>query len=104
MNKNKAHITIVMDRSGSMNRIARDMEGGLNTFLNEQKKQPGQCTLSLYSFDDTVERDLYFADIQSVSKLELVPRGMTALNDAIGRAVVETGEYLAKLEEKIVQH
>lgn len=100
MNKNKSHMTIVMDRSGSMSNIASDMQGGLNALIAEQKKQPGECTVSLYSFDDTVERDLYFANIQTVGEVKLIPRGSTSLNDAIAKAVIETGEYLAKLNEK----
>jgi len=37
--------------------------------------------------------------IQNVPKYELVPRGMTALLDAVGRAINETGERLAKMAE-----
>lgn len=35
----------------------------------------------------------------TVPKYELVPRGMTALLDAVGRAINETGERLAKMDE-----
>lgn len=100
MNKNKSHLTIIMDRSGSMSTIARDMEGGLNQLIEEQKKQLGECTVSFYKFDNEIERDLYFSNIQSVGELKLEPRGMTALNDAIAKAVIETGEYLSNLQEK----
>ena len=37
--------------------------------------------------------------IQNVSRYELAPRGMTALLDAVGRAINETGERLAKMAE-----
>ena len=38
--------------------------------------------------------------IQQASGYELVPRGMTALLDAVGRAINETGERLAKMAEE----
>ena len=38
MKDNYCHISIVLDRSGSMNLIAKDTIGGLNTFIEEQKQ------------------------------------------------------------------
>jgi uncharacterized protein YegL len=99
MNRNYTHFTVILDRSGSMQNIAKDMEGGLNTLIEEQKKEDGKCTFSLYKFDDVVERDFFFAKIQSVGQIDLLPRGATALNDCLAKAIVETGEYLRNLPE-----
>ena len=38
MKTGKSEVIIVLDRSGSMSSIKTDMEGGLKTFLNKQKK------------------------------------------------------------------
>jgi len=100
MNNNKSHLCVVMDRSGSMSNIAKDMEGGLNSFIKEQKELPGELTVSFYRFDDFCERVIDFIPVKMVGELKLEPRNMTALNDAIGKAVKETGEALAKMKEE----
>lgn len=104
MNKDYTHITVVLDRSGSMQRCWKETVGGLEGLIKNQKTNKEQCTLSLYSFDNTVERPVEFTDIQilseSVEDLKIYPRGSTALYDAIGQAIVETGEKLASLPEK----
>jgi hypothetical protein len=92
-------ITVVMDRSGSMQACRADTEGGFNSFVESQKKLPGSANLTLVQFDteyDFVHRGV---PIQNVPPFTLVPRGNTALLDAVGRAIVETGERLAALPE-----
>ena len=99
MNQDHTEIIIVLDRSGSMNLIKNDMEGGLNQFFEEQKKEPGRATVTLTQFD--TEYDVVYSgiDIQSVPKAELVPRGGTALLDAVGRTIHEVGSRLSKTPE-----
>lgn len=77
------HITIVLDRSGSMSRIAGDMMGGLTKFLDDQRKAPGKCFVSLVQFDDTVEKVFTNVPIANVGRILLSPRGSTALYDGI---------------------
>jgi uncharacterized protein YegL len=91
-------LLLVIDRSGSMTDIRDDMVGGLTTLLAEQVAQPGRLTVDLVTFDDEVERVCSLADPATV-KIELIPRGMTALHDAVGRSVQEFGATLAKLAE-----
>lgn len=76
------HITIILDRSGSMDIIARDMEGQLNAFVEEQRALGGECTLTLLAFDNYVETVHNNVDIKRVPRIHLHPRGGTALNDA----------------------
>lgn len=96
------HITLVTDRSGSMNVIRRDAEGGVNHFITEQKAVDGEATLYFVEFDATVE-DWYHVvhdgDLRLAPGYVLGPRGATALLDAIGRAITETGEKLSALPE-----
>ena len=91
------HCTLVVDRSGSMDSVREEAQGGINHFLTEQYAQPGRLTVTLTQFDtdfDTVAR----MAAQPVA-YTLEPRGMTALLDAVGQEVLATGRDLAALPE-----
>jgi hypothetical protein len=90
-------ITMVIDRSGSMSSIRSDAEGGINTFIDLQKSEPGEALLSLVQFDTEYEFIHKDVPIGNVPKYTLVPRGSTALLDAVGRAINETGARLAAI-------
>ena len=98
--KESTQIVFVVDRSGSMSNIAEDMNGGFAALIKEQASKPGECLVSLHMFDN--EHDVIFKrrDVRQVPPLGLKPRGGTALLDAMGRAIVSTGEDLAKLPEE----
>jgi hypothetical protein len=100
MKKDYTDITIILDRSGSMETIKKDMVEGVKNFVAEQAKLPGQCLLSLVQFD-TVSYDNVFTakPIQGVGDICLYPRGGTPLFDAVGRSVVETGKRFEALPE-----
>jgi hypothetical protein len=103
MKENYTDITVVLDRSGSMESIKDDTIGGYNKFLKGQKEVKGECTISLYQFDDKYEPVYEGQNIQHVAELNnetFVPRGWTALLDAIGRSINDTGARLAKLKEE----
>lgn len=96
---NYTAIAVVVDRSGSMWTMREDAEGGLNTFITDQKDGEGRCTLRLDQFDEVFENVFSSTDIQDVNNYALVPRGGTALLDAIGKTVTQFGEELAALNE-----
>lgn len=101
--KNYTDVTFVLDRSGSMESIKSDTIGGFNRFVEDQKKVPGEMKLSLFQFDDQYEcvfRDTLIADVKPLTDETYVPRGYTALLDAIGRTVNETGARFASLKEE----
>lgn len=103
MNPNHTDITIVLDRSGSMRAVANDTIGGFNRFLEDQQKAPGTATLTLHQFDTVHETPIPAQDILRVSPLTshtFVPRGSTALLDAMGRAVLDTGRRLDSISER----
>ncbi len=100
MNSNLTDLTLVVDRSGSMETVRTDAEGGVNAFIKAQTQEPGDVLLTLVQFDTEYEFVHSGVPIAQVPDYTLVPRGMTALLDAVGRAINETGERLAKLEEK----
>lgn len=102
MNKDYSHIVFILDRSGSMASQADDAIGGFNTFIASQKALPSKATFSLILFDDKYEQPYDFTPIAMVKELDhktFVPRGGTALLDAVGRAIGETGEKLAGMPE-----
>jgi len=92
-------ITMVVDRSGSMSSIRTDAEGGINTFIRSQKTATGEAFLTLVQFDNEYEFVHSGVPIHSVRGYQLIPRGSTALLDAVGRAINETGARLAAMEE-----
>jgi uncharacterized protein YegL len=100
MRSDLTDITLVVDRSGSMAQVREDAEGGVNSFIEQQAKEPGEALLTLVQFDTEYEFLYKGVPISQVPKYELVPRGMTALLDAVGRAINETGERLAKMNEQ----
>lgn len=99
MNQNLTDITVVLDRSGSMSACQSDAEGGLNQFIEDQKKAEGECNFTLVQFDTDYEFVHKGVPINEVSHCQLIPRGMTALHDAVGRAINETGQRLASMPE-----
>lgn len=101
--EDETDITVVLDRSGSMASVRDDTIGGFNSFLEEQKAVPGSARLSLVQFDDKYEVVYEGRDIQDAPDLSartFVPRGSTALLDAIGRTMNAVGARLAALPER----
>lgn len=100
--KNKTDITIILDRSGSMDAVKSDTIGGFNSFLSDQQKVEGEASLSLVQFDDQYEVVYLDKDINSADRLTdftFQPRGSTALFDAVGRTINAVGQRLASLPE-----
>jgi hypothetical protein len=92
-------ITLVVDRSGSMETIRADAEGGVNTLITDQAREPGEALLTLVQFDTEYEFVHRGVPLDRVPRYRLVPRGGTALLDAVGRAINETGARLAAMPE-----
>lgn len=104
--RDATHITLVIDRSGSMAPIKTDAEGAINSFIDEQKKVPGDCRLKLIEFDAPGHgADWYHvvidADLAKAQPYVLNPRGSTALLDAVARAINETGQFLGNTSEDL---
>ncbi len=80
-------LTLVVDRSGSMTDIKDDMEGGIKTLIEEQAREEGECLVTLTQFDDHYEVVTDEVPAADMPPYRLVPRGSTALLDAIGRTI-----------------
>lgn len=103
MNHDFTDITIVLDRSGSMITIWEETISSFKDFVKTQEGTPGRCQITLTLFGH--EHDIAFvaknpSEIDVAKTLALYPpRGFTAMRDAIGKAIVETGERLARMAE-----
>lgn len=98
MNSDSTDITLVLDRSGSMAQIRDDMQAAMKTLVEDQAKLPGECRLSVLQFDsDAIEWLFQGKPIAEVSHIPLVPRGATPLFDALGKAILGTGQRLAAM-------
>ncbi|MDP7006041.1 MAG: vWA domain-containing protein, partial [Phycisphaerales bacterium] len=98
-------ITMIIDRSGSMGRIHEQVIRSFNDFLAEQKAVEGEAKISLIQFDDQYEVNYEGVDIQDAAELNATtyePRGMTALNDAIGRTIVSMKKRLKDTDDNVV--
>ncbi|MBF0242657.1 MAG: VWA domain-containing protein [Desulfamplus sp.] len=103
MKQGLSEIICIIDRSGSMETIKNDAIGGFNTFLEEQKKVPGEATLTYIQFDDeyeVVHENKPLQNVEPINDKVYMPRGTTALLDAIGKTIDSTGKRLANMPEK----
>jgi uncharacterized protein YegL len=100
----KSMICLILDRSGSMMGRENDVIGGVNTFLDEQKKLPDPASVAFVRFDaagagpgsgTSIER---FRPMQPLAKVEHLtrseyqPRGGTPLLDAVGTTIMQLEE------------
>ncbi|MEM8558627.1 MAG: hypothetical protein AAGG50_12465 [Bacteroidota bacterium] len=102
MNHALTELVCILDRSGSMESIRADAIGGFNAFLGEQKKLDGEARLTLVLFDHEYDRRLDaapLAEVEPLTEATFVPRGNTALLDAIGRTIDDVGARLARTPE-----
>lgn len=93
------HIYFLLDRSGSMQSIKSDTQGGFAAFVEEQQSGEGRCRATLVQFDDHYEEVYRDLDVADVPPLDLQPRNSTALLDAMGRLVTDAGARLNALPE-----
>lgn len=101
---NLTHITVILDRSGSMQAIKSDIIGGFNTFLKEQKEVPTKSTFTLIQFDTVNHYEIVhnfkpISEIPELTDKTFVPRGGTPLLDCLGRGINDLSEQISKLPE-----
>lgn len=98
-------IVAILDRSGSTASIKNDIIGGFNSFIEEQQKVPGAANVTVVQFDsqyDILQDRAPLAEAMKLDDKVFVPRGSTALHDAIGRTVARFKELHAKGEAQKV--
>ena len=103
MKENLTEIVFILDQSGSMQPLTDDTIGGFNSYVEEQKKEPGEAYLTTVLFDDTytiLHDHINLKDVPSLTDHEYHPMGMTALMDAIGKTINNVGHRLANTPEE----
>lgn len=105
MRQDYTHITVILDRTGSMESIRDDTIGGFNTFLKKQKAEPGTATLTLVQFDtqepyEVIHRFKPIREVPELSRETYVPRASTPLLDALGRGINDLDKSIADLKEE----
>lgn len=90
MSEETTHIICILDRSGSMSKQAPEVITNFNNFLKEQQALEGKATLTLVLFDDQYEvvyDELSLNEVPLLTKEIYFCRGMTSMNDAIGKTL-----------------
>lgn len=96
--KDFTDITFLLDRSGSMANVYHDVLGGYATFVKKQQEAGDNAAMTLIEFDHLYTPIYTAIPIKDISpNLAFAPDGMTALLDAIGRSIVDTGKRLASM-------
>jgi len=105
MTPDDTHITVILDRTGSMAAIRDDTIGGFNAFLDKQQAEPGTATLTLVQFDsqdpyEVIHRFQPIADVPPLNRETYVPRAATPLLDALGRGINDLERSLGELADQ----
>jgi hypothetical protein len=103
MKKDYCEIIMVLDESGSMSSCKSDTVGGVNEFLNNQKRLAGEVKVTLVKFSDYYKVINDAAPLQQIEYLNdhnYTPSNTTALLDAVGKTINKTGQRLAAMKEK----
>lgn len=94
MNDKLTEMVFILDRSGSMSGKEEDTIGGFNSLIEKQKKEDGDCLVSVVLFDHETQV-LYdrvpISNMKKMTEKEYNTSGCTALLDAMGGAIHHIG-------------
>lgn len=90
----RTDLTLVLDRSGSMESIRGAMEESLAGMLRQQRDEPGSLRVTLHRFDDRFETPFAAVAADDLPPIRIDPRGSTALLDAMAHAIRLTQDRL----------
>lgn len=101
MRNDLTEIVVILDNSGSMAPKVMDTIGGLTSFIELQKAQPGEARFTLVEFSGRHNYNVKYnaVPLASVNNFELRPSGNTALFDAIGKTINAVGKRLSDTPE-----
>lgn len=100
--KNELLAIYLVDISGSMQNCHGDVIGGLNQLIEDQVKSDIPVRTSIFEFDTNyavVVNNLPSKEVRKFTRADFVPRGGTALYDALARTIDDTGRALAVMPE-----
>lgn len=88
--KSAADIIIVLDESGSMEKMGKEPSQAMNLFIKEQQSVCGDSLFTLYTFatkSRTIYKNVPLGTIKEYK--DYIPGGTTALYDTIKQAITE---------------
>ncbi len=100
---NLTEVIVVLDRSGSMESIREATIEAFNGYVQSQRQGDGDIRFSLVQFDneyDEILLDQPIAKVPQLTRKTYIPRGSTALYDAIGKTITQTGQRYSLLPEE----
>lgn len=111
-NGHKAHITFVLDESGSMMQTKDQTISGFNEFMDSQQdKSLGEARVTLVKFNSQaikiVYQDKLIENVKALNHASYTPNGTTPLYDAIAQAIKTTKDNMSdsqKVLEKLAGH
>lgn len=103
-NQNKTEIVVALDSSGSMDSIRKAMESGFKEYIQRQRKEGGECVVSIYAFNSfwlSMNFVTKFEErsVHNVYSLGLRPGGGTPLIDGVCTTIDKVGRRLADKKE-----
>lgn len=99
---NNVQIAVILDRSGSMSAVRDATVDNFNEFIEAQRTAVAEAQVQFVQFDDRYDL-MYDGELSKLPKLSretFIPRGSTALHDAIGRTVDQLGKEFASRPEE----
>ena len=103
MREDLTDIVCIVDKSGSMGKVKNDTIGGFNEFLDKQKEEEGDASLTLVLFDTTnkiVYNGVSIDEVEPLNEETYRPGGWTGLFDAVGVGIDATLERRESLPEE----
>jgi uncharacterized protein YegL len=95
----KTMIYVLLDESGSMGSLRADVIGGINEFIDDQRKSPDPAVISIAAFGTHIDKDIRLVrpmvdlkEVQKLTEVDFVPNGGTPLLDAMGRSMLALDE------------
>lgn len=102
MKKNLVETILVVDRSGSMEHIKKSTIDGINEFLKTQRNLKKDVKVTIAQFDteyNVIVENLNAKLVNDINEEIYIPRGGTALYDAIGTTIDSVGRRLRNTNE-----
>ena len=104
MKQGYTDITIILDKSSSMNQVRDETIQGFNSFIEDQKTvKVEKQTFNLIQFStgcNVVYKDVDLDNVKPLDRSTFIPDGWTALYDAIGKTINARGKKYAEMKEE----
>lgn len=92
-----SEIVVILDRSGSMAKVADTVIKSFNDFLAAQQRYPDKCRLTLVQFNhkiDALTHGRPLSEVIPLNKSSYVPKGGTRLHDAVGQTIDDVSDRI----------